>query len=147
MKKRRKLLAVILTIIVATGMMFNVFAVGNTVEYDCFDDVLESIQSEAGVSLYLYAVEKVGDMYQAEYSATQQISPAYQQIAPAFIATTPKTIEITYSTFSSIPEDVFYEEFHSGFNTWMSGTLYLRKAEQMASGWKATFSGTIKGHI
>lgn len=56
-----------------------------------------------------------------------------------------KTIVVSYSTFSAIPETYVYEEYTGGY--WYRGTLFLNKTEKVSSGWKATFSGKLSSWL
>lgn len=61
------------------------------------------------------------------------------------IVTIPKTITKTYSSQSSIPTSVYYEEYTMG--TWFRGTLYLYSVVKSGTVYKATFTGTLTGYV
>ncbi|WP_155592865.1 hypothetical protein [Lysinibacillus cavernae] len=56
-----------------------------------------------------------------------------------------KTIVAPYSSFSSIPETRYYEEYTDGY--WYRGTLKLKSVVASGSGWSATYSGTLSAWV
>lgn len=65
-------------------------------------------------------------------------------VMPLEIMQKSKTITKTYSSLSSVPESIVYEEYTG--TTWWSGTLTCEKVVKMGSSYEATFSGTLIGH-
>lgn len=56
--------------------------------------------------------------------------------------------EMTKQNHADLPETYSYTYYDEEFGTVMSGTLYLRKTERLASGWyKGYYEGTVTGNI
>ena len=58
-----------------------------------------------------------------------------------------KTITKVYKSRSSIPDSINYSEYNNSLKGTFSGRLYLKSIKKTASGWQATFSGTLTGRI
>lgn len=58
-----------------------------------------------------------------------------------------KTITKVYQSRSSIPDSISYSEYNNSLKSTFSGRLYLKSIKKTASGWQATFSGTLTGRI
>lgn len=54
-----------------------------------------------------------------------------------------KTITKVYQSRSSIPDSINYSEYNNSLKGTFSGRLYLKSIKKTASGWQATFSGTL----
>lgn len=119
-----------------------------TIEYEDRSNILENIQTENGVSMSLSSVEQNGGIYQAVYCSSDAFQkPSEQSISPHIIVSSEKKVIKTYSTFDEIPSSISYEEYNNNYNIWMSGTLFLKKAERLGSGWTATYEGTLMGTL
>lgn len=151
---RKKILASLLCAlaILTNGIVVNAeeneTGSGTVVEYGSYEEVAESIQSESGDKIYLCSVEEVGDVFRAVYQdAELQQSSDGATISPRIVVSVEKEVIRSYSTFEQIPYTISYEEYNSQYNTWMKGTLYLKKAEQLATSWTAYYRGSLAGNI
>lgn len=121
---------------------------GMTREYQNYSDIPETVQSETDLTMYLESLEKVGDVYQAVYSEAGITQMAANgSVSPQIVVSVTKQVVKTYSNFDSVPSSISYEEYNSTYNTWMKGTLFLKKTERLGTTWYATFEGTLTGTI
>lgn len=66
-------------------------------------------------------------------------------ITPNFVYTYTKTITRYYSSFSDVPESIFYSEDIDGFGPCV-GYLYLQSVTKVGSVYKAIYSGTLRSN-
>ncbi|MFV0344601.1 MAG: hypothetical protein ACK5JH_17225 [Anaerocolumna sp.] len=95
-------------------------------------------------SVPAYAAQSDNTVVNNETVSTARIEDE-GTVRPYLMVSLPKTVTKLYSSFSSIPDSIPYEEYYH--NTWCSGDLYLQSVVKEGSLYRATFAGTIFGVV
>lgn len=151
MKKR---LCLFLTGIMLLGVPFNTLAAeavlkdkqenSTILECEKYEDIPATLTSDEN-ELLLSEITYNDGKYQALYSETG--NEAEDTKAARIVVSYKKEIQVWYDNFNDITEYYSYKEYSTEYKAWCSGSLKLKKVNQINGRYQVTYVGDLTGII